>query len=311
MKDRYNREISYLRLSVTDLCNLKCKYCMPDGCINHTVPLSFEEMFDICECAVDLGINKIRITGGEPLIREGIVEFCDKLSSINNLKELTLTTNGVLLKDKASALKKAGVSRINISLDTLKRDKFRDITGFDNLNDVMYGIKVAEKLGFEQLKINVVLMNNYNINEIWDFVELTKDSSISVRFIELMPIGNCFNYNSQYISADVVLKKEPELKLIDFKGVAQIYQKDGYKGTIGLIRPLSDKFCDICNRIRITSDGKLKTCLHSSEEYDLRGLKSDDLRRKFIEAILNKPDSHTLTETCFSKTTRYMNEIGG
>ena len=154
-------------------------------------------------------------------------------------------------------------------------------------------------------------MNNYNIDEISDFVELTKNSSISVRFIELMPIGNCFNYNSQYISADVVLKKEPELKLIDFKGVAQIYQKNGYKGTIGLIRPLSDKFCDICNRIRITSDGKLKTCLHSSEEYDLRGLKGDDLRRKFIEAIINKPDSHTLTETCFSKTTRYMNEIGG
>ncbi|MBQ8539206.1 MAG: GTP 3',8-cyclase MoaA [Ruminococcus sp.] len=311
MKDRYNREISYMRLSVTDLCNLKCKYCMPDGCINHTVPLSFEEMFDICKCAVDLGINKIRITGGEPLIREGIVEFCDKLSSIKNLKELTLTTNGVLLKDKADALKQAGVSRINISLDTLKRDKFRDITGFDKLTDVMYGIKVAEKLGFEQLKINVVLMNNYNIDEISDFVELTKNSSISVRFIELMPIGNCFNYNSQYISADVVLKKEPELKLIDFKGVAQIYQKNGYKGTIGLIRPLSDKFCDICNRIRITSDGKLKTCLHSSEEYDLRGLKGDDLRRKFIEAIINKPDSHTLTETCFSKTTRYMNEIGG
>lgn len=311
MKDRYNREISYLRLSVTDLCNLKCRYCMPDGCLHHQEPLSFEDLFNICECAVELGIKKIRITGGEPLVRDGVIEFCEKLSNIKGLHELTLTTNGVLLKDKASALKKAGVSRINVSLDTLKKDKFKSVTGYDKLSDVLNGIETAKKFDFKQIKINVVLMKNFNTDEISDFIELTKDENISVRFIELMPIGKCYDYNSQYISADVVLKTEPQLKLIKFSGVAQLYQKDGYKGTVGLIRPLTDKFCNVCNRIRVTSDGKLKTCLHSSDEYDLAGLKGDSLRNKFIQAIMNKPDAHSLTQTCFSNTSRFMNEIGG
>ena len=311
MKDRYNREITYMRLSVTDLCNLKCKYCMPNGCVNHSEPLSFEDLLDICECAVDLGIKKIRITGGEPLVRNGIIDFCHRVSKIENLEELTMTTNGILLKEKALALKQAGVARINISLDTLNRDKYVEITGCDKLDDVLMGIDTAQKLDFKQIKINVVLINHFNTDEISDFVELTKDNNISVRFIELMPIGEYIDFNSKYISADVVLRKEKKLKLIDFSGVAQIYQKDGYKGTVGLIRPLSEKFCDICNRIRVTSDGKLKTCLHSSKEYDLRCLKGESLREKFKDAILNKPDSHSLTETCFSQTSRYMNEIGG
>lgn len=311
MKDRYNREISYMRLSVTDLCNLKCRYCMPDGCVCHNTPLPFDDLYDICECAVGLGIKKIRITGGEPLVRDGIVEFCKKVNSINDLSELTLTTNGILLKEKAELLKQAGVSRINISLDTLKREKYKEITGYDKLSDVLRGIEKAKKLEFEQLKINVVLMNNFNTDEISDFVELTKDSNVSVRFIELMPIGKYSDYSSQYISADIVLKTEPTLKLVDFSGVAQVYKKDGYKGTVGLIRPLSEKFCDVCNRIRITSDGKLKTCLHSCDEYDLKGLKGELLRKKFVEAILNKPDSHLLTQTCFSNSSRFMNEIGG
>ena len=311
MKDRYNREISYLRLSVTDLCNLRCRYCMPDGCMHQNKTLPFDDLFNICECAVDLGIKKIRITGGEPLVRDGVIDFCHKVRNINGLQELTLTTNGVLLKDKAQALKNAGVSRINISLDTLKSDKFKSLTGYDKLNDVLSGIETAKALNFEQIKINVVLMNNFNTDEISDFIELTKDENISVRFIELMPIGNCYYYNSQYISADVVLETEPKLKLIKFSGVAQVYQKEGYKGTVGLIRPLTDKFCNVCNRIRVTSDGKLKTCLHSSDEYNLAGLKGDLLRETFVQAIMNKPDAHSLTQTCFSNTSRFMNEIGG
>lgn len=311
MKDRFNREITYLRLSLTDRCNFRCKYCMPDGNSFHNTELTFDELYNICVCAVELGIKKIRITGGEPLCRNGVEDFCKVIRNIKGLEELTLTTNGSLLADKAENLKDAGISRLNISLDTLKRERFRELTGVDKFDDVIKGIEVAKQHSFKQLKINVVLMKDYNTDEISDFVELTKYNDISVRFIELMPIGNLSNFNKRYIKADVVLEKEPQLKLIKASGVAQIYQKLGYKGTVGLIKPMSQKFCDVCNRIRITCDGKLKTCLHSAEEYDLRGLNGDLLKSKFVEAILNKPDSHSLSETCFSNSLRYMNQIGG
>lgn len=311
MKDGYNREISYMRLSITDRCNFKCKYCMPHVHSHNNSLLTLDEMYDICECAVDMGIKIIRITGGEPLVREGVEDFCKRVSSINNLEELTLTTNGSLLSEKAKALKNAGVSRINISLDTLKPDRFLEITGTNKLKDVLSGIEKAKTLSFAQLKINVVLMDGFNTDEISDFVELTKEDNISVRFIELMPIGDYPDFNKRYVSADIVLKAEPSLKQVNFSGVAQVYKKDGYKGTVGLIRPISNSFCDVCNRIRVTADGKLKTCLHSCDEYDLRGLKGELLKDKFIEAILSKPDSHTLSETCFSNSLRYMNQIGG
>ncbi len=311
MKDRFNREISYLRLSLTDRCNFRCRYCIPEGKSFSNSELTFDELYNICVCAVELGIKKIRITGGEPLCRNGVENFCKRISNIEGLEELTLTTNGSLLADKAEKLKDSGVSRINISLDTLKREKFKALTGVDKFDDVIKGIETAKKYSFRQIKVNVVLMKDYNIDEISDFVELTKDNDISVRFIELMPIGNLSDFNKRYIPADVVLKNEPDLKLIKVSGVAQIYQKPGYIGTIGLIKPMSQKFCDVCNRIRITCDGKLKTCLHSAEEYDLRGLNGDLLKSTFVEAILNKPDSHSLSETCFSNSLRYMNQIGG
>lgn len=284
---------------------------MPEGKLFNNTELTFDELYNISVCAVELGIKKIRITGGEPLCRTGVEDFCRMISNIEGLEELTLTTNGSLLADKAVELKDAGVSRINISLDTLKSERFKELTGVDKFEDVIKGIETAKKISFRQLKINVVLMKNINVDEISDFVELTKDNDISVRFIELMPIGNLNDFNNQYIPADVVLNKEPKLKLIKVSGVAQIYQKPGYIGTIGLIKPMSQKFCDVCNRIRITCDGKLKTCLHSAEEYDLRGLNGDLLKSTFIEAVLNKPDSHTLSHTCFSKSLRYMNQIGG
>lgn len=311
MKDGYNREISYMRLSLTDRCNFRCKYCMPKGYYLNSRELTYDELYDICVCAVELGIKKIRLTGGEPLLRDDIVGFCKLVSNINGLEELTLTTNGSLLAKYCEALKLAGVSRINISLDTLKSNRFKALTGVDKFADVINGIETAKNIGFKQIKINVVLMKNINLDEISDFVELTKKDNVSIRFIELMPIGNYLDYNNLYVPADIVLESEPELKLIKTNGVAQIYQKPGYLGTVGLIKPMSQKFCDMCNRIRVTSDGKIKPCLHSSDEYDLIGLKGDKLKLKFLEAINNKPNSHILNETCFSSSSRYMNQIGG
>ncbi len=312
MKDGYNRDITYMRLSVTDKCNYNCSYCKPDDFMSYTKILSLDELFVICESAVKCGIKKIRLTGGEPLLRDGIVDFCKKLRSLDGLDELTLTTNGSLLSNYAEELKKAGVSRINISLDTLKKDKFRQITGTDNLEKVLDSIKVAESVGFNNIRINVVLIGGFNVDEINDFIELTKDNSYFIRFIELMPIGASASWEeSKFISSDTVLKADNRLKKISNNGVAEVYKVDGYKGCIGLIRPMTNKFCSQCNRIRITADGKLKTCLHSNDETDLRGLSSNELDDSIKKAILAKPLSHNLENSCFNQTSRFMNEIGG
>ncbi len=313
MKDGYNRKINYMRLSVTDKCNFHCKYCSPyDVHKTNTTTLSFDEFFVICETAVELGIDKIRITGGEPLIRNDIVAFCERLSSLRNLKQLAITTNGSLLGKYAEPLKKAGVSKLNISIDTLDKEKFRYITCTDNLSNVIDGIQKAQSLNFDEIKLNVVLIGGFNDDEIEDFVALTEENDITVRFIELMPIGETKQWDiNKFVNSDLVLNRVPKLKEISFDGVSQLYQIDGYKGKIGLIRPMSNKFCDICNKIRITCDGKIKTCLHSAEEYDIKGLSDTDLKKAMINAIANKPLAHNMSLSCFSLTERFMNEIGG
>ncbi|MBE6823917.1 MAG: GTP 3',8-cyclase MoaA [Ruminococcaceae bacterium] len=311
MKDKYNREISYMRLSVTDRCNFRCKYCMPGDSPFLKKLLTFDELYDICSVAVDLGVKKIRLTGGEPLIRDGIIDFCERVKSISGLEELTITTNGSLLQKYAYDLKNAGVSRVNISLDTLNSERFYKLTETNMLQDVLNGINTSIDAGLD-IKINVVLIGGFNIDEIKDFVELTKFNELHIRFIELMPIGASKRlYESCFVSAEKVLQLAPELKRTSFDGVAEVYKIQGYVGCIGLIRPLSNMFCDVCNRIRVTSDGKLKTCLHKSDEYDLRGLSKDGLAIKIKEAILNKPSGHKLTTTCFSESSRFMNQIGG
>lgn len=313
MKDGYNRIINYMRLSVTDRCNFRCKYCTPI-CpdFNESELLSLDELYDIAQTAVNLGIDKIRVTGGEPLIREGIIGFLQRLSSLDGLNKLALTTNGSLLKHYAHDLKLAGVSSLNISLDTINKNKFKHITNVDMLDDVLDGIFLATQENFDNIKLNVVLVGGFNIDEISDFVKLTRDNDITVRFIELMPIGECKNWDKDYfVSADIVLERESRLKRVSFDGVSEVYKIDGYKGRVGLIRPMSNKFCSLCNKIRVTADGKIKTCLHSDDEYDLKGLKSDVLEKKIKEAIHNKPLSHTLNSTCFSDSKRYMNQIGG
>ncbi len=312
MKDGYNRNINYMRLSVTDKCNYKCNYCVSENCSILQSELSFDELYNICVAAVDCGVNKIRITGGEPLVRKGVIDFCSRLSALDGLNELAITTNGSLLKEYAACLREVGVGRLNISLDTLNADKFKHITQVDDLQNVLLGLDAAKKCGFENIKINVVLMNGINTDEIADIVELTKDNNYSVRFIELMPIGDpSFDRNKHYISADTVIDAVPKLKRVSFDGVSQIYKADGYTGTVGLIRPISGKFCDVCNRIRVTTDGKLKPCLYSSDEYDLRNLSYDELVSTFKDAIKNKPSAHSFGMSCGNSTHRSMNQIGG
>lgn len=312
MKDGYNRKINYMRLSVTDKCNFSCAYCKADDCTSNCELISFDELYNISKAAVDCGINKIRITGGEPLVRDGIIDFCSRLSKLQGLNELTMTTNGYLLKEYAYDLKKAGISRLNISMDTLNKDKFKSITNVDGLSRVLEGIDEAIKCGFDDIRINVVLIGGFNDDEIIDFVNLTKDHPYFIRFIELMPIGVCKNWSDNFfITSDKVLEIVKDLKRVSFNGVAETYKIDGFKGEVGLIRPMTNKFCDVCNRIRVTANGKLKPCLHSSVEYDLHNLSTEQLIKTILEAIANKPQSHNLNSSCFSETNRYMNEIGG
>ena len=317
MKDSYGRTINYLRISVTDLCNLRCKYCMPEnGVVKklHSEILSVEEIESIVRAAAELGIDKVRITGGEPLVRNGILEICRRIGAIDGLKEICLTTNGVLLGDLAPGLKKAGVSRVNISLDTLDPVKYAKITRNGNLSDVFRGIQAARDVGLLPLKINTVLIGGFNDDEIGDFVELTRYEEIDVRFIELMPIGECVGWDDEcFIHASRVLQQESRLEPITGKsaGVEMLYGIPGYQGRIGLINPMSQPFCEQCNRIRVTADGKLKTCLHSSEEIDLKGLPFEAVKERITSAIQNKPLRHHLNEQAKSDSARNMFQIGG
>lgn len=317
MKDAFDRTINYLRISVTDLCNLRCKYCMPENGVvkkQHSEILSVEEIESVVRAAAELGINKVRITGGEPLVRNGILEICRRIGAIDGLKEICLTTNGILLGDMAEELKRAGVSRVNISLDTLDPAKYEKITRRGDLSDVFRGIQAARDAGLLPLKINTVLIGGFNDDEIGDFVELTRHEEIDVRFIELMPIGECVGWNSEcFVNSSRVLQLEPRLKPVTERttGVEMLYSIPGYKGRIGLINPMSHPFCQQCNRIRVTADGKLKTCLHSSEEIDLKGLPFEAVKERIASAIKNKPLRHYLNENAKSESARNMFQIGG
>lgn len=322
MKDNYGREVNYLRISVTDRCNLRCKYCMPaEGVDNlgHDKILTFENIERIVQAAAELGIGKYRITGGEPLARRGIVDLIASLSKIEGVEELALTTNGTLLADKAEALKKAGLGRVNISLDTLNHTKYAKITRGGDLNSALEGINAAMKYGLTPLKINVVVMKGFNDNEILDFVQLTYQYPYQVRFIELMPIGHAYMENEyEFMSNEEVKKKLPMLKPLEGQnsasGVADVYKYPGALGTIGFISAMSNHFCGSCNKIRLTADGKLKTCLHSNQEIDLNEVLSgqDDkaLKETLKMSILNKEDRHHLNEGS-KPIYRDMNKIGG
>lgn len=313
MKDRFNRNIDYLRISVTDLCNLRCKYCMPKSGVEklcHSDILSVEEIFDIVKVASENGIKKIRLTGGEPLVRRGFLELCRKIGSIEKIKEICITTNGTYFSDFAKDLLSCKVKRINFSLDTLNSKKYQEITRGGSLEKVLDSISTAIKLGF-RVKINCVLIGGFNDDEILDFIKLTEYYDIQVRFIELMQIGETSNWSKEkFISNDVVLNRISDCESIGVDGVARTYRVKGFKGTFGLISPISKCFCQDCNRIRITSDGKLKPCLHSKDEIDLKGLKGEELHKIFKFGIYEKPKSHHL-DKAKSESLRNMNKIGG
>ncbi|HHT50192.1 MAG TPA: GTP 3',8-cyclase MoaA [Eubacteriaceae bacterium] len=318
MKDKWTRDINYLRISITDRCNLRCFYCMPEEGIqklNHDDILTFEQLYPIVEVAVELGISKIRITGGEPLVRKGIVNFIEKISKLSGLKDIAMTTNGILLERYAQELKEAGLHRLNISLDTLKEDRYKMITRWGELNQVLRGIEATEKAGLSPIKINVVAMRGINDDEIEDFARLTKEKPYHVRFIELMPMGEAEEIEGErFITNEEILNRLPDLiPLIneDGSGPAKYYKLPNSKGSIGFISPMSNHFCKSCNRIRLTADGKIKPCLHSNFEIDLKLAKTkEEIRNILQKGILLKPERHYLKEGSESSI-RGMNQIGG
>lgn len=317
MLDAYNRQIDYLRVSVTELCNLRCRYCMPEEGVakkDHQQMMHTEEMVQAIRAAAKLGIKKIRITGGEPLVKRGIVHLCEEVANIPGIEEVCMTTNGILLPKYAKELKEAGVSRLNISIDTLDPDKFRYITRIGELDDVIEGLKAAEEAGFENTKLNVVLTGGFNDDEIEDFVDLTKELPYEIRFIELMPIGGGIGFDkSQFVSCDEVLERVPELESMEQEdGVAKLYKIPGAPGRVGLIRPISCEFCEGCNKIRLTADGIIKPCLHSDQEIPLKGLSEDEMEITLRNAIMEKPERREeMNAETPSKAGRDMNQIGG
>ncbi len=319
MKDKYSRNIDYLRVSLTDRCNLRCIYCMPkDGIelLKHEDILRFDETIKIVKAFSSLGIKKVRYTGGEPLILKGIEELIYETHKIPTIKDIAITTNGLLLDDLAGELKKAGLNRVNISLDTLKADKYREITRGGNINKVFQAIEKAMKIGLTPLKLNVVMVKGINDDEIKDFIKLSRDFPIEVRFIELMPIGEGKEYFQKgYIKSQDIIEKFPELKMLpeDNNKIAAMYKVENGKGTVGFISPLSCKFCQGCNKVRLTAIGTIKPCLHSQEEVSIRKFihKEDKLIRTIREAIFNKPLEHFLDSDGVSKSKRQMYQIGG
>lgn len=312
MWDSYARSITYLRLSVTDLCSLRCRYCMPAEGIpkrNHDGICSVEELVEIAQAAADCGVRKVRLTGGEPLVRRGILDICRGISSISGVEELCLTTNGVALTRLARPLKASGVDRLNISLDTLRPERFAYMTRVGRLDEVLRGLEAAGEAGFTHMKLNVVLMKEFNDDEIPDFVELTRRYPIEVRFIELMPIGE--GRNGQFLPAGAVLDACPDLTAAESSGVARRYRLPGGLGLVGLIEPMSHRFCKDCDRIRVTADGRLKPCLHSGQEIPLRGLHGEMLRQAIREGAAAKPERHRMAETGRSDAGRRMHQIGG
>ena len=314
MKDQYLRDIDYLRISVTDLCNLRCTYCMPkDGVkkLSHNDIMSIERIIEVIKVFASLGISKIRLTGGEPLVRKGIIDIVKGIKNIKGINLLGMTTNGILLKEYAHDLYKAGLDRINISLDTLDKDKYKKITRGGDIYKVFEGIKAVKEAGFKDIRINTVLLGKFNEDEIDDLFKFAHDNDLFLRFIELMPIGEARIFNKDnFVSNDILIDKLNDLIKVEDDGVSITYIFKDNKGKIGLISPLSHMFCSTCNRIRLTSDGKIKPCLHSSKEIDINGLENEDLIKTIKEAIFNKPKSHHLNEED-SSSLRGMSLIGG
>ena len=317
MIDQLGRNITYLRISVTDKCNLRCRYCMPEEGVckkNHTDMMTENEIITAVEAAAALGIRKLRITGGEPLVKKNIVSICRRAAAVEGIREVCLTTNGILLPQLAKDLKEAGVSRLNLSLDTLDPEKYAHITRIGTLADFWAGFEAAMEAGFEKIKINAVLIGGFNDNEIVRLADLTRQYPVDMRFIEMMPMYDSGDFDEKaFIPCTRVLDCLPDAVAVPRDGgVAKLYRLPGAKGNIGLISPVSAHFCGDCNRIRLTADGKLKPCLHSADEYSLKGLDFDGMKAVLEDAIWNKPAWHgDLDALHRSQAGRNMNQIGG
>ena len=326
--DSFGRKIDYLRISITDHCNLKCYYCTPFSGRSHlerSEILTYEELLKLARAATKSGISKIRITGGEPLVRKGVVEFCRMLSELDGLKSLALTTNGIYLEEMAEPLFKAGVHRINISLDTLRPERFERITGYNWLPRVLDGIRRAEQVGMHPIKINTVVMRGINDDEIEDLARLTLEKPYHVRFIELMPTDSSAygDYNSLYMPVEEIMKKIHQIDraqigpATDSYGPARLCKLPGAIGKVGFIAPISWHFCGSCNRLRLTSEGKIKTCLFSQAEIDIKtplrtGATQMEIINIFQRAVSEKPRRHHLNEKKHQIACRQaMGAIGG
>jgi cyclic pyranopterin phosphate synthase len=302
---------------VTEQCNLSCRYCktVEDACKNADGELlSDDEIITAVEAAASLGITKLRITGGEPLLRRSIVSVCRRASQVPGIREICLTTNGTLLPELARPLREAGVSRVNISLDTLNPNKYHFITHCDRFQKTIDGIRTALDTGFEKVKLNSVLIKGFNDDEIRDLAELTMSYPLDVRFIELMPMDSSESFRPEsFIPCSAVLDRLPDLEAVEPDGgVAKLYRLPGSMGHVGLISPLSAHFCASCNRIRLTADGKIKPCLHSPEEYSVKGLDYGGVVAALRQSILCKPPWHgVLDARNRSRAGRSMNRIGG
>jgi len=316
MRDDFGRQIEYMRIAVTDDCNQKCLYCTKPDYIPCTwTNLTDDEIVEIVQTSSAIGIKKFRLTGGEPLVRPNIIELCERISRVQGVEELCISTNGVNLPDYAKGLKRAGVNRVNINLNTLDADKYRVITGGGNIQDVLFGLDAAVSCGMNKIKINCVLIGGFNEDEIFKFAELSRSCNMDVRFIELMPVGDLSHFSdSAFIPCSVVFDKVPDLRPVTntTEGTARIYKLPDSKGRIGIISSLSNHFCETCNKIRVTADGCIKPCLHTSEEIHLKGLHGEELAWAIKLAIAHKPKCHKeLSYNNHSMSRRDMNGSGG
>lgn len=324
-EDRYGRKIDYLRISVTDRCNLRCIYCMPEEGIKlfpQNEILTYEEIVLLTKALAKLGIKKVRITGGEPLIRRNLVYLIEEIAQIQGIEDIALTTNGTLLSKMAKDLKKAGLKRVNISLDSLKKEKFSLITRKEDLNRVLDSIDKSLEIGLTPIKLNVVVIRGINDDEIIDFVNFITDKEIEIRFIEFMPWGRKENWSKEKVvtTEEIISIIEKDFgKLIPIpkksSGPAINYKISSVKGVIGFINPISSHFCNLCNRIRLTADGKIRLCLFSQNEMDVKkflreGVDEDRLKEILKEIILNKPKEIDIPSH-ISNRKREMSQIGG
>lgn len=323
MKDKFGREIDYLRVSVTDKCNLRCIYCMGEkdnNFLKSDEKLTDDEIYRIVKESSELGVKKVRITGGEPLVRQDLVKIISKINSIPGIEEIYLTTNGILLDDMIDELAANGLKGVNISLDSLNEERFNKITRLGKLNKVLEAIDKSIALGIK-VKLNTVIVNDINKDEIIDFVNLTKEKNIDVRFIELMPIGVAINYKGA--TNEEVLKvisesysDYEEIVRSKSSGPASYIKLKGAKGKIGFISAISNCFCEDCNRIRLTAEGFLKQCLHFDYGIDLKsklrsGISDEELRKLIYDNIYDKPEKHLFLEKSDHKELKFMNQIGG